>query len=70
MSHIMEGAHATTIDALFHSTSNIPRMFEVYLILDFEKKRSLICDLLFTIHQNYPQQFPLEQYLFSTKKIF
>jgi hypothetical protein len=72
--HIIEDllslTHTTSVENLFHSTINIPRALEVFIILDFEKKRSLICDLLFTVHQTYPAQFSLDQYLFSTKKIF
>jgi hypothetical protein len=67
---LLEFTHTSSMEELFHSTINIPRSLEVFIILDFEKKRSLICDLLFTIHQNYTTRFSLEQYLFSTKKIF
>lgn len=67
---ILRQSHIGSIEGLSYSTANIPRSLEYFLIVDFEKKRGLICDLLFTIHQEYTHHFPLDQYLFATKKIF
>ncbi len=62
--------HYKNIDELFKSSENIPRNMELFIIIDFEKKRSLICDLLLSIHNTYPKNFTLDNYLHSTKKIF
>ncbi len=63
-------AHYENMDDFFGSTENIPRILESYLVIDFEQKRTLICDLLFSIHLQFPQIFTLEKYLYATKRIF
>lgn len=63
-------AHYKNIDDFFGSTENIPRILESYLVIEFEQKRTLICDLLFNIHLQFPQIFTLEKYLYATKRIF
>lgn len=67
---ILKQCHRGSYEELLRSDKNIPRPLEYFLILDFEKKRWLICDLLFNIHQEYGRIFTLDQYLFATKKIF
>lgn len=53
-----------------NSEENIPRALENYLVVDFERKRTLICDILFSIHREYPRVFTLSKYLDTTKCIF
>ncbi len=57
-------------DELFDSSENIPRSLELFLIIDFEQKRTLICDFLFAIHKDASMNFSLEKYLYATKRIF
>ncbi|MBX9809343.1 hypothetical protein K2X92_03080 [Candidatus Gracilibacteria bacterium] len=68
--HLYKDLNYKNLNELLNSTENIPRVLENYLVVDFEKKRTLICDFLFSIHMEYPRIFTLEKYLNTTKRIF
>ena len=68
--HLYKDLNYKNLNELINSTENIPRILESYLVIDFERKRTLICDFLFTIHMEYPRVFTLEKYLNTTKRIF
>lgn len=55
---------------LLKTKETIPRILESYLIIDFEKKRTLICEFLISIHIQHAKVFTLEKYLIATKTLF
>lgn len=57
-------------ETLFRRSDTIPRYLEKYLIVDFERKRSMITEILFDIHKYHPEAFPISIYLDVAKEIF
>lgn len=55
---------------VFQSVYNVPRKYEKYLILSFDRKKNMICSILLKLHNNYPSQFALNRYLSHTQLIF
>jgi hypothetical protein len=68
--NLYKQSHCGSFEEFLNSTENIPRALESYLVIDFERKRTLICEFLFTIHMEYPRIFTLERYLYTTRCIF
>lgn len=58
------------VTSLFQKTDNIPRYLEKHLIIDFDRKRSMITEMLFDIHKYHPKIFPLSAYSDIAKRVF
>lgn len=55
---------------LFQKSDAIPRYLEKYLIVDFERKRSMVTEILFDIHKYNPEVFPISLYLDVAREVF
>ena len=61
---------ASEDEHIWKSNESIPRFVEQYLVVDFERKRSMITEILFDLHKYHPDIFPIQSYLDVTKKVF
>ena len=57
-------------EMLFQRNDAMPRYLEQYLIVDFERKRSMITEILFDIHKYHPEIFPISLYLDVARDVF
>lgn len=55
---------------IFAKNEAMPRYLERYLIVDFDRKRSMITEILFDIHKYHPTIFPLSAYSDIAKRVF
>jgi hypothetical protein len=70
LSKLLYTAHAQSVESLLTKNTPVPKSLELYLIVSFERKRSIICDILLDIHKAHPEFFSLDQYLRATKHVF
>lgn len=55
---------------LFQKNDAMPRYLEQFLIVDFDRKRSMITEILFDIHKYHPEIFPIRLYLDVARDVF